>query len=516
MTITFEGYDLDSGSFALKQQPRARLSDRTHMFLLRYQPKVAMTATLTTHGSFPLVAPPPPLRLVDRTNVFLLRSEPFFALSGSVPLPAVSVFMLSSPGHAMGLTTTTTTHGNFPLHQQPKLLLSGGKASFLLRYQPQVYLSDGHVSLDRTGYLVQQPELLAHGFEGAAFGASSAVALGHDHLTKQIVWVLRSLIALTDNSHSLIELLRSITDHLSLRDLVTQVFAVRAASSVALSDTAAWHEVLLLALVDRIALLGHTHSIQEATRAIALVLALSDAAAKPTFGILLSHVALSDALVAEVEAYAKAIDAIRISAEVSQTLLLTLALKDAVLLTDGTNRLLEITKALRDSFAATVSLQIEGVGYTAWVMGMDSKTVWSYDDYPFNSFATIGNRRFAAGPDGISELTGSDDNGTEIAWSIRTGLSNLDSDFKKRLDIAYLGYTSDGTVGLSVMATAKDGVWTQYNYTLQPVPSQDPITNRIKLGLGVESVYYAFQYAGTGPFTLSSARILKLNTKRRV
>ena len=519
MTIEFESFDTVYATMQLHRQPRVLLTDRTSVFRLRRQPMVDMEVSTTDFSVMSVRHPQPRVRLTDRNDVFLLHRKKHITIGDGGPVPSASVFVLNRPQRHISMSIKVTDFSITDVHRQPRVLLTDASARFVLHRQPHVFIYDGVPDTARTAYLIQQPVLLSKMVFGLTCKSSSQIVLGDDHLVRQITWVLHSMIRLDDKSNRMLELLRRLEDRIGLSDLVEHVFAATMASSVALGDSVAASEIRLMALIDHITMVGGASSTQEATRAIAIMLALHDAAAKPVIGTMLSSMVLTGELSNEIEAYAHALDQIRLAATTGGTLLLTATLHDSVLLGDGTNRLLEITRAIKESIAVCATLSIAGEGYTAWVMGMDSKAVWTYDDYPFNSFATVGGKRLAAGPDGISELGGEDDNGSAIAWAIQTGMTNLGTMFKKRLDCAYIGYTSDGQVGLSTIATdPADGARVQYNFVLEKaVNAKDETTpNRIKLGRGIEAVYFSFRLAGTGPFSLSNARILKLNTSRRV
>lgn len=436
--------------------------------------------------------------------------------TGLTPSPDVSIGVANLPPFVVHGTGYTTQDAQVAARFALTTLASSASAIGRARLDFKSYASDGLSADLKTGFLLQQPIIAAHAYQGLIGMASDTVVLG-DSAARQVAFVLQTLVRLSDTLTPYTELLRTIHTTIGLADFVQALFRATAADRVVFSDVAGLSELHLFALIDHVTLLTGASSTQETTRAVAVVLALSERLDTPILQALLSGVGFSDELVHTIEAYAAALDAIRFTDGLGANLLLQLALADGVVFNDHADLLTEITRALKDALAVAASLSIDGESYTAWVMGMDSKAVWTYDNYPFNSFASFAGKRYAAGPDGISELGGSDDNGTDIAWEVRTGMTNLGTMLEKRLDTGYLGYTSRGTVGMSVIVRdAGTGERVQYNYELDPIPSDEVVTNRIKLGRGLESVYFAFRYAGTGPFSLDNARILKLNLRRRV
>lgn len=474
----FHASGLGHGAVQAKTILITRFSDAQAVALF------AGSASFTT--SFAGSAPLPTVNLVNGVAVLTTRFQMHTIQGGSV--------------HASATETSRFASGNL----------------FAATYPLHTAFNDGRTSHDRNALFLLQPAMVSTGAPGITFHAHSGIGLSTASLTHLTTWVLQSAFALKDTLHPDILLIRRVADVVGLRALVEQILLAKASSTVHVHATVSPSEWHLLALIDHLTLLDHSLSTQEATRVVASLLALTDALAKPEIGRLASNVGILATLGVDIEAYAHAISTVGLLGTLSHTLLLTLALKDSFFLVDDHNRTLELMRALDDALGLCVRLTIADDTYTAWVMGMDSKAVWSYDNFPFNSFATVGGLRLGCGPDGISQFGGTTDNGQDIDWSIRTGLTNLGDMKKKHVDCGYIGYTSDGTVGISVITTSPDGEKVQYNYTLTAIPSDVPVTNRVKFGRGLESVYYAFQFAGTGPFTLDHARILKLNTSRRV
>lgn len=351
---------------------------------------------------------------------------------------------------------------------------------------------------------------------GQIYALRDVVAVDIGGQTVAVTQVLRTSVALGVLPTALLEVMRAIESRVGLSALIDSVLAIQLTSGVGLTAALSTSDYLLLALSDALAIAGVAAETQEIDYALATILALLGQIDTPTVEQLASAFGAGSALAVDIEAYAQALSAVRLAAVADGNLLLTLALTDALGLGDTLDFTSELLRALESALGVTATLSIDGETYTAWVMSTESKAAWTYEDYPFNSFAQIGERYFAAGPDGISELVQGDDNGTPISWQARTGLLTMGTTQKKRIDVAYIGYTSDGTVGMSVVTTSPEGEKTQYNYTALPRTALDPIENRVKVGRGLESVYYQFVFAGTGSFTLHSARVLPMVLSRRI
>lgn len=517
MAITFEAYTTKTLTARLHRAPRLALAATAGArVVLHRSAQLALTGSHTIAGSMTLHRAPR-LRLSDRAGaLILLHRTAQLALSMGAPIPEATVIALASQPHQLQLRTVLTHTLTAQLYREPRLLMAGSGARVLLHRAPRLFLHDNHYSADRTAVLLQQPEIYASASEGMTFAAQSGVSLAGTPLVTRLTYVLADAFGLHADPARVLQILKQLDTRFGLAELIDAALLARMNSTLGLGDQLTAGEYLLLALADTMALAAGPSATQDTARVLAAILALADTLDTPTREQLLTAIGLSSSLAPDVYIYAAALDALRIAAVVTGGLLLTATLADSFALGDTPLTTAELLAALQSAVGLAATLQIDGQAYTAWVMDLESKAAWTYDNYPFNSFARIGDRLFGAGPDGISELTGADDAGTPIAWSVQTGLLNFGSAAEKRIDAMYLGYTSTGTVGLAVITTSPDGEKVQYNYTMVPRTANTLVENRIKVGRGLKSVYFQFQLAGTGDFALHDAQLLPMLLSRKV
>ena len=90
----------------------------------------------------------------------------------------------------------------------------------------------------------------------------------------------------------------------------------------------------------------------------------------------------------------------------------------------------------------------------------------------------------------------------------------------KRVERAYLGYKSDGTLCLRVCTTSPTGSKVEYTYKMVPAPAAGaPRENRIKIGKGMQSVYWQFELdnsADASKFELHDMTVLPIILSRKV
>jgi hypothetical protein len=123
------------------------------------------------------------------------------------------------------------------------------------------------------------------------------------------------------------------------------------------------------------------------------------------------------------------------------------------------------------------------------VVNVKTGGVTTYDDFSFDSYAVFGGSMIGACRDGIYLLEGPDDDGADIAASLRTAPLDLGLPGIKRLRELRLTMTSTGP--LTVKVIADEGFFTHY-YTAPS--SQGALkTGRVKTGRGVKGGYFSVE-----------------------
>lgn len=181
------------------------------------------------------------------------------------------------------------------------------------------------------------------------------------------------------------------------------------------------------------------------------------------------------------------------SGTLTSTAQITALLSDSFVFDETADAKSQILAAINDGLYIHVTLTTGQDTYTAWVMTPETKALRSYSNWPFNSYAQLDGMALAAGPLGVYRLGGKTDAGAAIMARVRSGLLNFGSMRLKRIDRAYLGYTSSGTLCLRVCALSETGDKTEYTYKMIAQPSVAPVEGRIPVGRGPRSVYWSFE-----------------------
>lgn len=166
------------------------------------------------------------------------------------------------------------------------------------------------------------------------------------------------------------------------------------------------------------------------------------------------------------------------------------------------------------AFAAGMSSSALGSTTRTWATNITTDALTEYRNFRFNSFAEFDGRYFAAGEDGVYELTGADDDGEAISWVVRSGFIDGKDPMLKRLDEILMSMRFDGDIRVRV--------WTDdnrvFSYTLNNYRPDVIHQVRVKLGRGLKSRFYRFELAGIGGSSaqISNVQLPFISTTRRV
>lgn len=147
---------------------------------------------------------------------------------------------------------------------------------------------------------------------------------------------------------------------------------------------------------------------------------------------------------------------------------------------------------------------------TTWAMNTRTAGTTEYQNYAFNSFARLGNKYIGASQDGLYELLGDDDDGTNIIATIRSGFAQWAGTHLGSFKAAYLAVRGEGDFVLRVLTA--DGK--TYNYR---VTAQSMKTVKVNMGKGLRARYFAFELISSGQdFDLDTLEFIPLVAQRRV
>ena len=165
-------------------------------------------------------------------------------------------------------------------------------------------------------------------------------------------------------------------------------------------------------------------------------------------------------------------------------------------------------------------------GLIAWVFNPDTGAVSWYDNWHFTAMAQVGDKVFAAGPQGLVVLGGDRDGADTIDADVQWGFTEfgghdkhgrpINDESRKRVTSAVFGYHADAPLQMSV-ETYGQGLGTYY-YRMPPKSARQPTNNRVLVGRGLSSRYWRLgvQNVGGGDFEVHSVGVDVVPSTRRV
>lgn len=221
--------------------------------------------------------------------------------------------------------------------------------------------------------------------------------------------------------------------------------------------------------------------------AVAVAATLEDRIASGWNASAFDQAAFADATTALVQAIAALDDAATVAdSAVPQLRMLVLSSENANIADDPATTL-RAMEDLADGAIGFVTLRLGGNDYQGWALNTDLRAVTEYRNVPFDSFAMLGGRTYAAGEDGIFELTGDTDDGQPIEAWFRPFLSNFGTQKMKRVTDIWIGSRA---AGLYVKVHTRDPATGNMAEDIYPVQHTHGIGTekaRVKVGRGLVS-----------------------------
>lgn len=284
-----------------------------------------------------------------------------------------------------------------------------------------------------------------------------------------------------------------IADGIVMSELMILIASAHVTAGIVVGDTLAntWHAINTLA--DALVLEGVVDTTLAAISLIVDAIVADDEVMR-AFGVgLTDGVAVGDAAAHVLAALNQIADTVSMNDTLAPGLRVTLLLSDTVDVGDTLASTAHLQNALSDGIPLFATLQIDGGTFSGFCLNTETRGVSEYSNWPFESFARLGQSYFGAASDGVYLLEGDDDQGENIESYVRTAVLDLVGGKFARVPEAYLGYTSSGQLVLKAVVTDRNGTKAEYWYALTAQTAAAPRTGRIKLGRGLHSVYWQFE-----------------------
>ena len=147
-----------------------------------------------------------------------------------------------------------------------------------------------------------------------------------------------------------------------------------------------------------------------------------------------------------------------------------------------------------------------------WAINTRTNAVTQYDNWQFNSFATVGRKYIAAGPDGLYELDGERDLTENIPTRIAGGMVEMNGSKFVGLKGVYLGMRAHGE---EMFLKLESGDGREWLYRIKPNPGL--MTTKVTIGKGLRMRYLGWELTTIGQdFDLGTIEFVLMMFDRRV
>lgn len=390
--------------------------------------------------------------------------------------------------------------------------------------------SDGDVETEINEALAGTDSLVSHALQmiedSLAAGESNlgqlvknfldAIAMG-DTATGRSIYALIERVGVSDAWTTQAAIHSMMAESFSAAERLGAILPALLNEALALGETWQGNLVAIGELLDSLNALDAVTSRLDAVAILALALTIGDALLNLTAAQIAEIVDSSDTAAAQLAANTLLIEMVDATAAVLGGKMALVGLAEGTALVDGVDPVAQMRTLLAEGIDVDVELILFGDVYQGWVVNNDTLAPSEYDNFPFNSMARIGQRYFGASETGLFEFGGDDDAGNPIMARILTGESDFGAPQMKRVERAYMGYSTRGELVLKVIAML-DGQKTEFWYRARPLRAGEVTETRVPIGRGIESRYWQFEWVNVdgADFELDRLDLQVLITSRRI
>lgn len=221
-------------------------------------------------------------------------------------------------------------------------------------------------------------------------------------------------------------------------------------------------------------------------------------------------IGIDEALVTRQLAAADVVDSLGIEVALTPQFILHVVAADRIGIDDTDVVRMLFNPTLRDGVEINAGFLRPDGTLTTWVMNARTGAVTEYENYEFNSFATLGNRYIGTSSSGLYELLGDTDDGSNIIARIKGGYMQFGGTHLSRLGAAYIAATGEGRMILKIITKEGD----EYVYQAD---TRNGRNTKVHMGKGQRSRYFAFELTTVGQdFDLDTLEFVPIVVQRRV
>lgn len=246
----------------------------------------------------------------------------------------------------------------------------------------------------------------------------------------------------------------------------------------------------LAALADTLQALGNVQGRLTAQAAVAVAAVLEARVSAGWSAAAADQAALGDEARNTLAAMLSASDGALATDAAAPGLRMLLLAGDGATVADDPAAALRALEGLADGAVMYCTLRLGGMDYQGWVLNAQLRAVTEYRNVPFDSFAILGGRTYAAGDGGIFELAGDTDDGQPISAWFRPFLTDFGTQKMKRVTDIWLGTSATGLFVKVYTRNPATGQMTEDVYPVEYIHGDGTDKGRVKVGRGLTSNWW--------------------------
>lgn len=333
-----------------------------------------------------------------------------------------------------------------------------------------------------------------NGFANRAFEVRMSFAEADDTLRATPVFLLAARVlaavapAVRARMHS------DLTAQVRAGDRLALWFLEQLSDAAVATDAVEDQARYLARLIDSLLATGQVSTYADAVQQLAAAVIATTEASAFALAALHDTAAAQDVVVDQLRLIARLVDTALAADEASTKQRMTVVLADESTAAGTLDTTLSAFQLLQQGAQAAITLQLDSGVYVAWTYNMKSAGVTRYENYPFNSFAKLGNDYYGLTSTGLYRLGGDTDDGAPIKAKLRLGMTDMGTRKMKRLPEVFMGYTGDGRMVLRVIyVDDKTGEKVGADYLMKPRPAGSKRESRFEPGKGLVATDFDFE-----------------------
>lgn len=336
------------------------------------------------------------------------------------------------------------------------------------------------------------------------FGDTLAISDAIDSVLSAVARV--DTLVLSDAITGRLAVSSALSDTLTVQDAISAHYQATTTDAVTATESLSTRQTS--ALADSVAVADQITGLLAASSALSDAVTVSDLIGHGFVGDAADTVTAADSIAGQVEVDAPILADTVTVAEVlaGPTAVYAPVLSDTLVVTDAITGRLALVGVLSDTVLAGDALA-DAAYQVIIVTNVETGAVSTYTMTPtIAGLAEYRGTLYLAGPNGLYAMDAVDDLGDAVAWALRTGFSTLGTDKIKRVQDVNVLARMDGETALYVVSS-RQGEKQTWSYPQTPLTRSAFRDGVVKVGKGIQSVYYEFGLTGTGPAEIDQLHV---------